>query len=543
MITFLVNLLLFSAQVALIVGLGGLVLERTHRASPRVRFVLFRTLLVCAVALPLLVAPPAGTTSLSVVTSLALATPVEARDAPRTTGRLWPDTIALLICAGLMLGALLRLAMMMAGVRRLGRLAQHGTQCPVEADIEAVLNVTADVRIVDAVHHPITFGLWRPLVLIPTRLAQQPDAVRRAVLCHELLHVRRRDWMWLVLEECVRTTFWFHPAVSWLISRMQLTREELVDSLVVRTLGQRKAYIQALLAFSDTTPFRPAPAFGPRDHLARRIQLVSKEVVMSPIRTAAGCALFAVVVTGGGWYGARALPLQSTGQASGGPLERQARRITPENPIPRRTYGVLPQYPQALVSAKLDALVTVNITVDSGGRIAESRVLSVSVAKVGATRPESSSYGSQFEDAVTDALRQWQYDAPFEGPIAFPVSLRFLPNGTVVELTTAADVAAPTWHDGAVRIGNGVLPPPVKIKDVRPTYPAEAAAANTQGIVILEVRIEPDGKVRNLRVMRSIPALDQAAMDAVKQWEFQPALLNGAPTAVVMFVTVNFTRK
>lgn len=542
MIAFLVNLLLFSAQVAIIIGLGGCVLERTHLASPRVRFILFRTLLVCAIAMPLLVAPPAGTTSLSVVTSLAMATPVAALDAPRTTGRMWTDTVALLICAALVLGALIRLTIMMTGVRRLSRLAQHGTRVAVEAEIETALDVRADVRVVDGVHHPVTFGLRRPLVLIPTLLAQQPEAVRRAVLCHELLHVRRRDWMWLVLEECVRTTFWFHPAVSWLISRIQLTREELVDSLVVRALGQRKAYIQALLAFSETTPFRPAPAFGPRDHLARRIQLVSKEVVMSPIRTAAGCVAFAVVVSIGGWYGARALPLQATGQASAGPLERQARRITPENPIPRRTSSVLPQYPPALVSEKLDVLVTVNITVDSGGRVAEHRVVSIGVARANATRPENASYGSQFEDAVADALRQWQYDAPFEGPIAFPVSLRFLPNGTVVELTTAADVDAPTWHGGAVRIRDGVAPP-TKIKDVRPAYPAAAQDAKTQGIVILEIRVEPNGKVSNARVMRSIPALDQAAMDAVKQWEFQPALLNGAPTAVVMFVTVNFTLK
>jgi TonB family protein len=59
--------------------------------------------------------------------------------------------------------------------------------------------------------------------------------------------------------------------------------------------------------------------------------------------------------------------------------------------------------------------------------------------------------------------------------------------------------------------------------------------------VILEVRIEGDGRVSESRVMRSIPLLDQAAIDAVKQWEFVPTLLNGVPTPVIMTITVNFT--
>jgi protein TonB len=59
--------------------------------------------------------------------------------------------------------------------------------------------------------------------------------------------------------------------------------------------------------------------------------------------------------------------------------------------------------------------------------------------------------------------------------------------------------------------------------------------------VILEVFIDEDGTVADTRVLRSIPLLDQAAMDAVRQWKFTPTLLNGAPTRVVMTVTVMFT--
>jgi TonB family protein len=61
------------------------------------------------------------------------------------------------------------------------------------------------------------------------------------------------------------------------------------------------------------------------------------------------------------------------------------------------------------------------------------------------------------------------------------------------------------------------------------------------GIVILELTIGTDGRVTNARVIRSVPLLDQAALDAVRQWVFTPTLLNGVPVPVLMSVTVNFS--
>jgi protein TonB len=60
--------------------------------------------------------------------------------------------------------------------------------------------------------------------------------------------------------------------------------------------------------------------------------------------------------------------------------------------------------------------------------------------------------------------------------------------------------------------------------------------------VILEAVIGEDGAVSSARVLRSIPLLDQAALDAVRQWRYEPTLLNGVPTPVIMTVTVNFSR-
>ena len=92
----------------------------------------------------------------------------------------------------------------------------------------------------------------------------------------------------------------------------------------------------------------------------------------------------------------------------------------------------------------------------------------------------------------------------------------------------------------AVRVG-GAIKPPVKTKDVRPIYPDVAAAAEIQGVVILEATIGADGKVVQAAVLRSSPLLDAAAVDAVRQWEYAPTLVDGAAVPLIFTVTVNFT--
>jgi protein TonB len=93
----------------------------------------------------------------------------------------------------------------------------------------------------------------------------------------------------------------------------------------------------------------------------------------------------------------------------------------------------------------------------------------------------------------------------------------------------------------AVRVG-GQIRPPIKIKDVAPVYPAIARSARVTGAVTVEATIGEDGKVADARVVKSVPLLDQAALDAVRQWEYRPTLLNGVPVPVVVTVVINFTQ-
>lgn len=91
-----------------------------------------------------------------------------------------------------------------------------------------------------------------------------------------------------------------------------------------------------------------------------------------------------------------------------------------------------------------------------------------------------------------------------------------------------------------VRLHSG-MQMPRKIVDVAPVYPPIAAAARKEGVVILEAIIDSHGDVASVRVLRSIPLLDDAAASAVRQWKYTPTLLNGVPVPIVMTITVQFT--
>ena len=91
----------------------------------------------------------------------------------------------------------------------------------------------------------------------------------------------------------------------------------------------------------------------------------------------------------------------------------------------------------------------------------------------------------------------------------------------------------------AVRVG-GAVRNPVKTKDVAPVYPAVAKSARVSGTVQVELTIDADGKVADWRVVKSVPLLDQAALDAVKQWEYTPTRVKGVAVPVIINVMINF---
>jgi TonB family protein len=111
------------------------------------------------------------------------------------------------------------------------------------------------------------------------------------------------------------------------------------------------------------------------------------------------------------------------------------------------------------------------------------------------------------------------------------------PDGFVASSGSASAAAGAARR---VRVG-GAVKPPRRVHNVDPDYPQEAQAAGIEGMVVLDIVVGVDGSVIQIDVVTSIPELDQAAIDAARQWRFETTLLNGEPIEVAMNVTINFT--
>jgi TonB family protein len=200
---------------------------------------------------------------------------------------------------------------------------------------------------------------------------------------------------------------------------------------------------------------------------------------------------------------------------------QEATKTTPP-PAPVRVGGavkapklisrVSPEYPAAALSSGVQGVVLLEATIGVDGKISDVRV----------TRSIP-----PLDNAAADAVRQWVYEPTLVGGVAVPL---------IISVAVEFKLTAPQ----PIRVG-GAIKPPAQTKRVTPPYPPEAQAAGVQGVVIMEATVGADGKVTDVRVLRSIPLLDQAAMDAVRQFEYTPTLVNGVAVPVLMTVTVNFT--
>lgn len=573
----LANLGAYSAQVVCIAALGTLLAALLRVDAAGVRYAYWRILLGVCTVLPFVQVrrdPAAAAPHIAGIAGMAGAvevTPeitVAAAATGGGTGIDWLWVAGVVLLAGMAVRVLWLMASLMS-LRRMRALGRVAPPSEAHDELQQRLGTRAEIRYVDGLRQPVTFGTLRPVVLLPASILDHSADIQQAVLCHELFHVQRRDWLWVLAEEAVRAVLWFNPAVWWLIARVQLAREELVDELTVLATNRRRTYIEALLAFADETPLAPAAAFARRRHLFRRMVLLSKEGVMSSKRIVLSSVVMGLVMLAGSWYAVSAFPLtRSLLQVpelltEPGPLEKQAKPVTAENPVPRRVNHAAADYPADMEVIGMTGRVTFQITLDEAGLVAEARRSRVvfrssnpeirgdftvtpgrSIENVLERHDPASRAGliagfRALETAAFDAVRQWRYDPPYEGPVSFPVT---------IPVGTPAPVPAPTVSSRsrlaippeAVRVG-GNIKPPTKVRDVRPVYPEIALNAKVQGVVILEVLIGVDGSVQDAQVLRSIPLLDEAARDAVMQWQFVPTLMNGVPIPVVMTCTVNFT--
>ena len=545
------NFVAYAAQVALVVivcaGLPHLLAVR----APGVQYLFWRLVLIVCLALPF--AQPVRPLHVPFASAGVSTTVADGTVGGRTTMRTaaapgapidWVFAIEVLLLAGVGM----RLGWLAIGVARLDALRRRSGGTPAAGfdDLQDAIGTTAPILWSAEVRHPVTFGLLRPVVLLPAPLKSVDRAAQRAVVAHELHHVKRRDWAWVIGEEVVRSIFWFHPAMWWLISRVQLARETVVDELSILVTNARRTYLDTLLAFADDTGLGSSTAFSARRHLFHRVMLLSKEGGMSSSRIAVVCGALIVALGAGTWSAVNAFPLYGSGapapaaaSSAVAPAPTQAQPAKPpRDPRPPER----PQPPKAVSIAFTNANL-----VD---------VLTMFGNLTGLTMD----FDRGLAGRVTIQATEIPWDEALRR-ILQPLGMSFTVQGNTVRVTGGSGVSMPPPPPPPpppgippmtaeyrqivemykpIQIG-GEIKAPIKTKDVKPAYPADARTAGVQGVVIIEAVIDPAGQVAAARILRSIPALDDAAMEAVRQWEFTPTLMNGVASAVMMTTTVNFT--
>jgi TonB family protein len=234
-----------------------------------------------------------------------------------------------------------------------------------------------------------------------------------------------------------------------------------------------------------------------------------------------------------------------------GPLEQQAKPLTSGSVLPRRKSAA--EYPWELRRIGAKAALIVQVTVDGSGRVAEIRRAQGPLLQAAIGSPNDVAAQRVAADAVlrsvSAALNGWRFDDSAGGPITFQLSFGFVAGQVSHSLTDPSDVlptqvAAAPWAaaEGAMPTG-AALTPPKKTKYVQPVYPKAALDARVQGEVLLEIVIGTDGRVADARILKSVPQLDQAALEATLAARYEPVEINGLPVRIISVVTHTFSFK
>jgi TonB family protein len=420
----LLALIVFSAQLFVIIGVAAiaeaLAAALGRVTDPRFGLTFWRSVALACLALPLfaIVGPEAhGSGVMLLVAPMASVegvgpTPIRAVFFAAGT-IVWS-----LLCAG----ALARLGWLCVGAVRLRQLRRRSRAAILTSDLEAIRSGVApraELRVSDEISQPACFGLRHPIVLLPASFFTMDPQAQRTVACHELLHVARRDWSWIVVEEVVRSLFWFHPAVWWLVERIQESREQLVDRLVIARIPAKRAYMTALLAFADGgRPAVLASALLRRRHLRSRLRkLLAKESVMSRGRLISTAVVLVCVMGGAIATTVVALPLDLPIGEAVAPAQEVVDGKAPGVTQPKIVSEVKPQYTPQALQAKIQGTLWLNAVVRIDGTPRDIEV----------TKSLDAKYG--LDKQAVDALSQWRFEPGQKDgkpvPVRITVEVRF----------------------------------------------------------------------------------------------------------------------
>jgi TonB family protein len=523
----------FVVKSSVILAIGLLAAAGLARASASLRhFVLLCTLAAVILVAPLGVAVPewplqfspvpAGATpsepAAAAVTALASETsPVHPAERPST----WMVALLATWAVGAVVGVL-GLARGLARLLRVRRGAERVGDPRWLALASAVATryaIRRRVQLLTAADNtsPATWGLLQPSVLLPPAAMQWDVDLAEAVLAHELAHVARCDWATQLAAELTRVALWWHPLMWVLASRLRRESELACDDRVLDSRVDASQYAAHLLAVARTcrTASLAALPMARLSTLERRIAaMLRPDLNRSHPSTASLAAIGALCLL-------MTAVVSSATRAQTAPLPLVGTVYDP-------TGAVVPEVGVTLTAADGTRSRT---TTDGAGRF------QFPVTPPGRFELTASAPGFRALSAAIE-LRS---ATDWERTITLQV-------GTVQETITVSASQLPrspgsaTERPAAVRVG-GNIRAPRKLKHVSPIYPETMRAAGVEGTVPLEAIITATGTVQSVRLLSATvhPELALAAVEAVRQWRFEPTLLNGSPVDIALSTTVTFT--
>ena len=537
-----------TVKTSLILGLGMLAVLALRRRSAAVRHWILASTVFCAAAAPVvgLLTPswsmpessaaasgqrPVVDVSFSPVT--APGAPVSSATVPAPASSLAVrELIRAVVVPVWGLGIVAHLSLLLVGMFRLTRLrSAHSHVGPSITEslnhISAFFRLRRKVTMIRSTRGAIivTWGAVNPKIVLPADVDQWPRERLDVVLAHEVAHITRGDWLVQTAAEVCKAIYWFNPLFWAACMRLRYESERACDDAVMNMGVTSHVYATELLEIARNfgrhrQAWLPAPAMAARaSNLERRVRaMLNARLDRDPI------------TRGGRWVSALAL-------------------VAITLPIATFAQGGFVTFSGTLV--------------DPQDRLLPAATVTVTDARRGVNHETKTDRNGRFELV---GLPAGDYTVEAKLPGFRNLTDTFTVNGQSLDRTLRMQVGelqetiTVTSDDGLVtnsrQSGNayakppnpvcapgvtnglgGNIRPPRKIKDVRPGYPG------VSGNVQLAATIGTDGTVTDVQVVKSDrPELAPAAMDAVRQWDFTPTLLNCIPIEVHMNVSVSFSR-
>ncbi len=372
---------------------------------------------------------------------------------------------------------------------------------------------------------PLTWGIFRPVIVLPSSATKWPEDRRHVVLSHELAHISRHDWSLQICAELARAIYWFHPLVWLAAARLRQESEGASDDAVLRSGIAPSNYASQLLDLARTLEnsgraWSTALAIARPSNLERRFAaMLNPSVNRSRLssRTKLLIPFFALCLL---------FPLA-------------ALHLTAQN-LSGKTSGTIHDpsgagVPNATIIMANQEAKTIDMTTsDREGNFA-FKTLPAGNYELQVLKPGFETY--RVPQVSLDAGRDFSETFTLQvGAITEHV--------TVVPENAAKSVPVKTTSGkpSRVSVGGGVQAAKI-ITKVQPIYPESARTAGISGTVVLHAAIGMDGKPLSLRVMNSQIDTDLAhsAVEAVNQWRYTPTLLNGEPIEVDTTITVIYS--